>query len=69
MPSNFLVFCKDLCEAKHEMQSVFKFSDVLFALRSDGPPIVEVSGQIDIFVRSLGQADLWSDIPPLVEGI
>ena len=23
---------KDLCEAKHEMQSVFKFSDVLFAL-------------------------------------
>ena len=29
---------KDLCEAKHEMQSVFKFSDVLFALKSDVPP-------------------------------
>ena len=50
-----LVFCrKDLCEAKHEMESVFKFSDVLFAPKSDGPPVVEVSGQ----------ADLWSDVPP-----
>ena len=29
---------KDLCDAKHKMQSVFKFSDVLFALKSDGPP-------------------------------
>ena len=29
---------KDLCEAKHEIQSVFKFSDVPFALRSYGPP-------------------------------
>ena len=29
----FLVFCrKDLCEAKHEMQNVFKFSD------ADVPP-------------------------------
>ena len=33
-------------------------------LKSDGPPIVEDSSQIDIFVRSLGWADLWSDIPP-----
>ena len=32
----FLVFRKDLFEAKHETQSVFKFSDVLFALKSDG---------------------------------
>ena len=36
---SFLVFHrKDLCEAKHETQSVFKFSDVLFALKSDRPP-------------------------------
>ena len=27
-------------------------------------PIVEVPVQADIFVRSLGQADLWSDFPP-----
>ena len=41
-----LVFCrKDLCEAKHEMQSVFKFSDVLFALKSDGPQVEASSGQ------------------------
>ena len=36
---------KDLCEAKHEMQSVSKFSDVLFALKSDGPPVEASSGQ------------------------
>ena len=46
------------------MQSVFKFSVVLFALKSDAPTIDEASDQVDIFVRSLGQADLWSDIPP-----
>ena len=34
-----LVFCrKDLCEVRPEMQSVFRFSDVIFALKSDGPP-------------------------------
>ena len=32
-----LVFCrKDFCKAKPKMKSVFKFSDVLFALKSDG---------------------------------
>ena len=36
--SLLIFYRKDLCEAKHEMQSVFKFSDVLFALKSDGPP-------------------------------
>ena len=36
---------KDLCEAKHEMQSVFKFSDVLFAHRSDEPPFKASSGR------------------------
>ena len=46
------------------MQSVFKFSDVLFTLSQMDPPVVEVSGHIDIFVRSLGQDDLWSDGPP-----
>ena len=29
---------KDLCEAKHETQSVFKFSDVVFALSQMDPP-------------------------------
>ena len=29
---------KDLCEARPKMQSVFKFSDVLFALKSDVLP-------------------------------
>ena len=33
------------------------WSDVL-------PPVVQVSGQVHIFVRSVGQADLWSDVPP-----
>ena len=27
------------------------------------PPIGEASGQVDMFVRSLGQADHWSDVP------
>ena len=60
---SLLAFCKDLCEAKHEMQSVFKFSDVFFALKSDGlhPPIDEALSQVDIFVKFLG---LWSDILP-----
>ena len=44
------------------MQSVFKFSDVLFALKSHGPPwywhlVAKTS-------TNLGQADLWSDVPP-----
>ena len=29
---------KDLCEAKHEIHSVFKSSDVLFAVKWDGAP-------------------------------
>ena len=61
------MFCKeDFCEAKHEMHSVFKFSDFLFALKSDGPPIDEALGQNDIFVRSVGQAD-FGQMYPLVE--
>ena len=38
-----------------------------FCTWSDGPPIVEASGQVDIFLRPSGQADLWSDVPPVVE--
>ena len=45
---------------------MFKFSDVLFAL-SQMDPLVEASGQVYIFDRSLGQADLWSDGPPIGE--
>ena len=58
-------FLEKTCEAKHEMESVFKFSDVLFALGHMDHPIVEVSDEVDIFVRSSGQADVWSDVPPV----
>ena len=27
------------------------------------PPVDEALGQVDIFVRSSGQTDLWSDVP------
>ena len=44
-----LIYCyllvfhrKDLCEAKHEMQSVFKFSDV--------PPLEASSGQDQYYI-------------------
>ena len=30
-------------------------------------PIGEALGQVDIFVRSSGQADLWSDVPTISE--
>ena len=41
-----------------------KFSDVLFALSQTDCPIVEVSGQVDIFVRSLDQDDPLVRQPP-----
>ena len=55
-----------------EMQSVFKFSDVLFALKSDGPhpgrgiswPRVVLHQGSLTFGQPLGQTDLWSDVPP-----
>ena len=48
---------KDLCEARPKMQSVFKLSDNLSALSQMDPPIDEAFG------HTLGQADLWSDVP------
>ena len=63
-----LVFCrKDLCKANHEMQSVFKFSDVLFALKSDVPPVEAYSGQEQYYVRSAWQlqSDVTSSDVPL----
>ena len=51
------------------MQCALKFSDVLFALSQMDPPIGEALGQVNIFVRSLGQADLWSDVPPVGEAL
>ena len=50
---------KDLCEARPKTQSVSKFWDVLFALSQMDPHKDEASGQVGIFDRSLGQADLW----------
>ena len=60
--NTLLVFHKDVCEAKHEMQSVFKFSDVPFALKSDGTHIDEPLVRLTFFVKPFGQADLWLDI-------
>ena len=37
---------KDLCQAKHEMQSVFKFSDVLLALSQMYHPVEASGGQV-----------------------
>ena len=55
---------KELCEAGPQNPSVFKFSDVLFALKSDAPPQVEAS-QVSLTVgQPLGQADIESDVPP-----
>ena len=60
----FLVFHrKEFCETKHKMQSVLKFLDVLFALKSDGPP-VEASHVSLTFGQPLDQADPQSDVPP-----
>ena len=45
-------------------RKVCKFSDVVFALtQTDGPPVDEALSQVDIFVKSLNQTDLWSDVP------
>ena len=50
---DFLAFHRrDLCEARSK--SVFKFSDVLFPLKSDIPPIDEALGQVDIFCQIFG---------------
>ena len=63
-----LVFCrKDLCKANHEMQSVFKFSDVLFALKWDRPPIDEALGQVDIYCQIFGSGWHLVRCTPLVE--
>ena len=32
-------------------------------------PQDEASGQVDIFVRSSGQVDLWLDVPPIGEAL
>ena len=49
---------------KHKMCSNFQKS-FLHLVR--WPPIVEALAQVEIFVRSSGQADLWSDVPHIVE--
>ena len=47
MFTNFLVFLrKDLSEAKHETQSVLKFSD------ADVPPVEASGGQEQYYIRS-----------------
>ena len=70
MVHELLVFCKDLCEAKHEVQSVFEFLDVLFALKRHlVAKSGTTSGQLNIW-SPLGQADLWSrHIPSPSRGI
>ena len=48
------------------MQNVFKFSNNHLHLVQMDLPVDETFGEVDIFVRSSGQADLWSDVPPRV---
>ena len=49
----FLVFCrKSLCEAKHEMQSVFKFSNVPHMSDRYTPLVEASSGQEQYYIRS-----------------
>ena len=40
------------------------FQMSLLHFKSNESPIVEAFGQGDIFVRYLGQANIWSDVPP-----
>ena len=47
---------------KGKVCSNFQMS--FFALKSDGHLVNEVLDEIDIFLRTFGQADLWSDVPP-----
>ena len=49
------------------MHRVFKFSDNLSALSQMDSHADEALGQVDIFVRSSSQADLWSDVAIQVE--
>ena len=58
----FLVFCrKDPCEVTPKMQSVFKFSNVLFALSQMYPPVETSHREVWYY---FGQADVWSYVPP-----
>ena len=56
-------FVKTSVKQNMERKVYSNFQMSFFNL-SQMAPIVEVSGQVDIFVISLGQADLWSDVPP-----
>ena len=67
MGIHLLVFCrKDLCEARPQTPSVFKFSDVLFTLKSDGPPCRCISSQLDI-CSAFGSGWLWVRCTPPVD--
>ena len=48
-------------DLKHKMFSNFKM--FFLHLSQMDTPVYKGLGQVDIFVRSLGQADLWSDVP------
>ena len=57
-----LVFHReDLCEVTSRMQSVLKFSDVLFALSQMYLPVETSHRQVWYY---FGQADVWSYVPP-----
>ena len=48
-------------DLKRKLCSHFQMS---FLHLSQIAPLVKVSGKVDISVRSLGQTDPWSDVPP-----
>ena len=47
---------------KHKVCSNFQMS-FLHSSQME-TPVDETLGQVDIFLRSLSQADIWSDVPP-----
>ena len=60
MLPSYWSFVKVLCEARPKMHSVYKFSDNLSALSQMDPlpKIVRLT-----FGHTLGQTDLWLEVP------
>ena len=57
-------FVKSPVNQSMKCKACSNFQMSFLHLSQTDSPIDEALGQVDIFLRSLGQADLWSDIPP-----
>ena len=62
MPHSSFVKTSVKQSMKHKVCSNFQMS--FLHLSQMDSPVYEALGQVDIFVRSLGLADLWSGVPP-----